>query len=159
VASGSESPVRSRGRSALTIGAVARGAGVHIETLRYYERRGLLSRPARSVANYRVYDAEAVRRVRLIKRAQQLGFTLAEIEELLSLRAAPKARCADVRDRASAKIRDIEARIAALEAMKTALRKLVRECAGSGPVSRCPILDSLDAENGGRTATERRSRR
>jgi MerR family copper efflux transcriptional regulator len=84
--------------------------------------------------------------VRFIKRAQELGFSLKEIQELLSLRAAPKTRCADVRRRAVAKIDDIDERIRALRAMKKALTKLVAECAGRAPVSDCPILESLDAE-------------
>jgi MerR family mercuric resistance operon transcriptional regulator len=77
-----------------TIGVVAKQANVHVETLRYYERRGLVTRPPRSVANYRLYPADAVRRLRFIKHAQALGFSLKEIKELLSLRAAPRARCA-----------------------------------------------------------------
>src|SRR2546422_10160215 len=99
----------------LTIGDVAKQADVHSETLRYYERRGLVARPPRSVSNYRLYPEDTVRRVRFIKHAQDLGFSLKEIKELLSLRAAPKARCADVRVRALTKINDIEERIRALQ--------------------------------------------
>jgi MerR family copper efflux transcriptional regulator len=131
----------------LTIGGVAEQANVHIETLRYYERRGLVARPLRSLSHYRLYPQDAVRRVRFIKHAQELGFTLKEIKELLSLRAAPKTRCADVRERAEAKMKDIEEKIRALQAMKKALAKLVAECAGRGPVTDCPILDALDAED------------
>ena len=131
----------------LTIGDVAKRADVNIETLRYYERRGLVARPPRSMSNYRLYPEDAVRRVRFIKRAQELGFSLKEIQELLSLRAAPKARCADVRGRALAKIDDIEERMRVLRAMKKALTKLVAECAGRAPVSECPILESFDAED------------
>jgi len=131
----------------LTIGDVAKRAAVHIETVRYYERRALVARPPRSVSNYRLYPEEVVRRVRFIKRAQELGFSLKEIQELLSLRAAPKARCADVRGRAVAKIDDIDERIRVLRAMKKVLTKLVAECAGRAPVSDCPILESLDAED------------
>jgi MerR family transcriptional regulator, copper efflux regulator len=89
-----------------TIGNVAKRAQVRVETLRYYERRGLMARPARSASNYRLYPADAAGRVRFIKRAQQLGFSLTEIRELLSLRAARRSRCADVRARATAKIAD-----------------------------------------------------
>lgn len=131
----------------LTIGDVAKRAAVNIETVRYYERRDLLSRPPRSMANYRLYPENAVRRVRFIKRAQELGFSLKEIQELLSLRAAPKARCADVRGRALAKIDDIDERMRVLRAMKKALTKLVAECAGHAPVSDCPILESFDVED------------
>jgi len=129
-----------------TIGDVAKQAEVHTETLRYYERRGLLARPLRSMANYRLYPEDTVRRLRFIKHAQALGFSLQEIKELLSLRATPKAQCADVRKRAEAKIRDIEAKIRSLQAMKKSLAKLVVECSGRGPVTDCPILESLDAE-------------
>jgi len=132
----------------LTIGDVAKLADVHIETLRYYERRGLVARPPRSMSNYRLYSEDTVRRVRFIKRAQELGFSLKEIQELLSLRTTPKARCADVRERASAKMNDIEARIRVLQAMKKALAKLVSECAGRAPISDCPILESLDTGDG-----------
>lgn len=129
----------------LTIGDVAKQADVHVETLRYYERRGLMTRPPRSMSNYRLYPEDAVRRLRFIKHAQTLGFSLKEIKELLSLRAAPKARCADVRQRAEAKMEDIEEKIRALQAMKQALTKLVAECAGRGPITDCPILDALNA--------------
>ncbi|MGH7966196.1 MAG: MerR family transcriptional regulator, partial [Candidatus Binatia bacterium] len=130
----------------LTIGDVAKQANVHSETLRYYERRGLLARPLRSMSNYRLYPDDTVRRLRFIKHAQALGFSLKEIKELLSLRAAPKAQCADVRKRAEAKITDIEEKIRALQAMRKALSKLVAECSGRGPITDCPILESLDAE-------------
>ncbi|MFQ5666893.1 MAG: MerR family DNA-binding protein [Candidatus Binatia bacterium] len=130
----------------LTIGEVAAQGDVRIETLRYYERRGLLNKPPRSVANYRLYPADAVRRVRFIKRAQELGFSLREIKELLSLRAAPRSRCEDVRKRATAKIDDIEQKIRSLRAMKHALSKLVAQCAGAVPISNCPILEALDAD-------------
>jgi MerR family mercuric resistance operon transcriptional regulator len=133
----------------LSIGEVAKRAAVHVETLRYYERRGLVARPPRSGSNYRRYPQEAVRRIRFVKRAQDLGFSLKEIEELLSLRAAPKARCADVRGRAEAKIADIEVKILTLRRMKKALATLVAECEGQRPVSECPILESLGAEEMG----------
>ncbi|HXH13540.1 MAG TPA: heavy metal-responsive transcriptional regulator [Alphaproteobacteria bacterium] len=129
----------------LTIGDVAKRAKVHIETLRYYERQGLVPRPRRSVSNYRVYAEDTVRRVRFIKSAQELGFSLKEIRELLSLRAAPKTQCWEVRERAEAKIEAIEAKIASLQAMKQALAKLVAECSGEGPVTECPILESIEA--------------
>lgn len=130
----------------VTIGQLAKKAQIHVETVRYYERRGLVTEPPRSMANYRLYPEETVRRLRFIKHAQALGFSLKEIKELLSLRAAPRARCADVRERAEAKIKDIEDKIAALQAMKKALAKLVAECSGHGPITDCPILESLDAE-------------
>jgi MerR family mercuric resistance operon transcriptional regulator len=130
----------------LSIGEVARRAAVHVETLRYYERRGLVARPARGRSNYRRYPPETVRRIRFVKRAQELGFSLKEIKELLSLKAAPQARCEDVRERAVAKMCDIETRIRSLRRMKRALTKLVAECEGQRPVSDCPILESLNTE-------------
>ena len=128
----------------LTRGQVAQQANVHAETLRYYERRGLVSVPLRSVSNYRLYPKDTVRHVRFIKRAQDLGFSLGEIKELLSLRTSPKARSADVRAQAAAKITAIEEKIRALKAMKKTLSKLVTECSGRGPVAECPILGALD---------------
>jgi MerR family mercuric resistance operon transcriptional regulator len=132
----------------LTTGDVAKQANVHIETLRYYERRGLLPIPRRSVSNYRLYSADTVRQVRFIKRAQDLGFSLKEILELLSLRAEPKTSCEDVRECAEAKIIHIEAKIRSLQAMKRALAKLVTECSGSGSITECPILEAFDSGKG-----------
>ena len=130
----------------LKVGEVAQRAGVNLQTVHYYERRGLLPKPPRTDSNYRAYPADAVLRVRFIKRAQDLGFTLKEIQELLSLRAAPRARCGDVCERAEAKVRDIDEKVRTLQAMRTALTKLVGECSGSGPVTKCPILEALDSE-------------
>ena len=130
----------------LTRGEVAQQAKVHVETLRYYERRGLVSIPLRSVSNYRLYPEDTVRRVRFIKRAQDLGLSLKEIKELLALRAAPRAQCGAVRERTVAKLNDIEEKIRTLQAMKKALSKLVAECSGRGPITECPILEALDAE-------------
>lgn len=127
----------------LTIGDVAKQADVHIETLRYYERRGLVASPSRSTSNYRLYSQDTVRRVRFIKGAQELGFSLKEILDLLSLRAEPKTSCEDIRERAQAKIKEIEEKIRSLQAMKQALAKLITECSGSGPVTECPILESF----------------
>lgn len=131
----------------MRIGAVATLARVNIQTVRYYERRGLLPKPSRTDSNYRLYSEESVRRVRFIKRAQELGFTLEEIKELLSLRAAPRTRCADVRTRATAKLQDIDDKVRTLRAMRKALTKLIGECSGQGPVTECPILEALDAKD------------
>jgi MerR family mercuric resistance operon transcriptional regulator len=91
---------------ALTIGKVAKAANVHVETLRYYERRGLVAKPPRSLSLYRRYPENTVRRVRFVRHAQALGFSLREIRELLSFRVAPNARCADVKRRADIKLRE-----------------------------------------------------
>ena len=127
-----------------TIGALARNAGVNIETVRYYERRGLLLKPPRTPSGYRVFSEEAVRRLRFIRRAQQLGFSLKEVKELLGLQINPRTTCADVKRRSEAKIADIEAKARDLEAMRKALVKLVATCSGHGPATQCPILESLD---------------
>jgi MerR family copper efflux transcriptional regulator len=128
----------------LTIGEAAKQAHVRIETLRYYERTGLVAPPPRNGVNYRLYPAETVRRVQFIKRAQELGFSLKEITELLALRATPETPCADIRTRAFDKITAIEAKIRALCAMKHALVQLVATCSGEGEITDCPILASLD---------------
>jgi MerR family mercuric resistance operon transcriptional regulator len=130
----------------LTIGEVAAQAKVHSETLRYYERRGLVARPPRSASNYRRYPQDSVRRVRFIKRAQQLGFSLKEIKELLSLQATTEAECGEIRVRAEAKIKGIGEKIDALMAMKSALSTLVAECSGQGPLTECQILESLETK-------------
>lgn len=128
----------------LTIGRLANQAGVNLETVRYYERRGLLARPPRSASGYRLFPEEATGRLRFIRRAQELGFSLAEIRELLSLRVSRTAKRTDVRRRAEAKIADIDAKIRSLDSMKRALHKLTTACAGCGPIAECPILESLD---------------
>jgi MerR family mercuric resistance operon transcriptional regulator len=133
----------------MTRGELARRCGVNFETIRYYEQRGLLARPRRSTSNYRLYSDEAVRRIRFIRQAQTLGFTLKEIRELLSLRARPGARCADVRARAEAKMKDIDAKVRTLRSMRKSLARLIADCSGRGPVTVCSILGNLDAPEGG----------
>jgi len=130
----------------LSIGKLAEQAQVNVQTIRYYERRGLLRDPERTASNYRVYGGDTLRRVRFIRRAQELGFTLSEIKELLELRASPRSCCADVRERSEAKIRDIDEKVRTLQAMRKALARLVRACSGRGPVTECPILESLEDE-------------
>ena len=128
---------------ALTSGQLAKKAGVGVETLRFYEREGLLAKPARSGSNYRQYPAEAVERVQFIRRAQLLGFQLKDIKELLALRDDPDAGSRDVRDKAVAKLADIDQRIKDLEAMRTELTRLVAACDGSGPAAHCPIITAI----------------
>jgi Hg(II)-responsive transcriptional regulator len=132
----------------LTIGGVARRAGVGVETVRFYERRGLLRRPARPGAGFRTYPEEAVGRLQFIRQAQALGFTLKEIADLLALRVAPGTDCAAVRGRAAAKLADVERRLAELERIRGALAKLVAACPGSGAVTTCTILESLAEPRG-----------
>jgi Hg(II)-responsive transcriptional regulator len=129
----------------LRTGEVAARAGVNVQTLRYYERRGLLHEPERRRSGYREYPAETVRVIRFIKRAQELGFTLTEVEDLLRLREDEGASCAEVQTAAEMKIGDIEQKIQSLRAMRRALRALVRSCATGDLLAReCPILEALD---------------
>ena len=130
--------------SALTIGQLAKHADVGVETVRFYERKGLLAEPNRKPSGYRQYDAGVVDRLQFIKRAKELGFTLNEIKELLSLRVDPTTTCADVKNRAESKIDDIKAKIRTLQRMKKALVKVTKECSGRGGTSECPILEALD---------------
>jgi MerR family mercuric resistance operon transcriptional regulator len=133
---------------ALTIGKVAKAAGVGVETIRFYEREGLLPEPPRRPSGYRAYDGEAVRRIRFIAGAKRLGFALREIAELLDLRVAGGRSCAVVRARALAKLQEMEQRIAALLRMKRALARLAAACEGEGPTAACPILEALEEEPG-----------
>ncbi len=131
----------------LTRGELAKRGRVNIETIRYYERRGLLPNPPRSASGYRLFSAEDARKVRFIKRAQELGFSLDEIGELLALRVSSKSTQGEVRKLAEAKIADIEEKIKSLRSMKNALERLTAACGGGGrAVSDCPILESLGAK-------------
>ena len=132
--------------SNLTIGKVAKQAGVGIETLRFYERKGLIQEPARLDSGYRQYEPDMPKRIRFIKRAQDLGFTLKEVKELLGLRINPKAPCITVKGRAEAKIEEIELKVRDLNRMKRSLKKLAAVCSGKGSTSACPILDSFEDE-------------
>ena len=130
----------------LTIGKVARGAGLAIDTVRYYEREGLLKIPARTPSGYRQYSADAVARLRFIRQAKLLGLSLREIKELLSLRVSASKSCGEVKARAERKITDVDRRITQLKRVRQALFKLAAECSGRGPTSECPILEALEHE-------------
>lgn len=130
----------------LSIGQVARQGGVGIETVRFYERQGLLEKPPRKESGYRQYPPEAVSRLHFIKKAKEVGFSLKEIKELLLLRLDETATCQDVRSRAEAKILDIEQKLQALTRMKQALTDLTKACSGRGSVSECPILQSFEKQ-------------
>ena len=127
-----------------SIGEVARRGGVGVETLRYYERRGLIEEPPRKPSGYRHYPPQVVPRLRFIRRAKDLGFSLVEIAELLALRSDSTAPCDDVRRQIEGKISDVDRRIADLRDMKRALVELEKECEGSDPAGECPILDLLE---------------
>lgn len=134
--------------NSFTIGKLAREAGINLETVRYYERRGLLAKPPRTPSGYRLFPMDAALRLRFIKRAQDLGFSLAEIRELLALRFSKGTSSAEVRRRAEAKITEIERKIRDLESMRKSLRKLTSACAGCGPISECAIIERLEGEDG-----------
>ena len=133
-------------RKPLTIGRLAREVGINSETVRFYELQGLLPRPPRSASGYRLFPADAKRRLKFIKRTQELGFSLSEIRDLLALRVSRRTTSAEIRKRTEAKISDIEGKIKSLDSMPKSLLKLVRSCGGCTPVSECPILESLDRE-------------
>jgi Hg(II)-responsive transcriptional regulator len=123
---------------------VADRAGVNVQTLRYYERRGLLPEPERSGSGYRSYDAQAVRTVRFIKGAQQLGFSLEEVDSLLALATGGPRNCDAAKALAAEKIGDLEAKIARLSAMRDSLRSLVSTCDRSPAKRDCPLLDAIE---------------
>ncbi len=128
----------------MTIGKIAKLADVGIETIRFYEREQLIAVPSRSASGYRQYPTETVKRLRFIKRAKELGFSLKEIKELLSLQIEPNTTCKDIRKRAELKIENIQEKIQTLKKMDKSLRKLTEACKSRGPVTECPILEALE---------------
>lgn len=134
--------------STITIGRLAKQAGMGVETLRYYERRGLIAPRKRTEAGYRLYDPDAVRRLRFIRRAQTLGFTLEEIGDLLAFSDDPNASAGNVKAMTQAKIDDIDRRIRDLERMKRALAGLAEGCPGHrASTVECPILAALNRDD------------
>lgn len=131
----------------LTIGKIARFAEVGVETIRFYEREGLIIEPPRRDSGYRQYPKETVFRIRFIRRAKQLGFSLREIKELLSLRINPRTSCEEVREHTKGKIAEIEEKMHTLQRMKKALMNLTEACSGRGPVRECPILEALEGQD------------
>jgi len=130
-----------------TTGRLAKAADVNVETLRYYEQRGLLPEPPRRDSGYRMYPIESIERLRFIKGAQELGFTLEEIKQLLTLRVSETADKGVVRRHAQQKVKQIEGKIRALQEMHDALQHLIHECSGEGPTSDCPILEAMATYN------------
>jgi MerR family mercuric resistance operon transcriptional regulator len=133
----------------MQIGDVAALAGVPAATVRYYERRGLLAAPPRTRAGYRQYGPETARRLRFIKHAQALGFSLDEVQELLDLRVQDPSACHHVETTAREKIRGIKQRIAELQRMQRALEGLVRSCRARRPTDECPVLRALSEADDG----------
>jgi DNA-binding transcriptional MerR regulator len=133
----------------LTIGKIASLARVSPDTLRYYERERLIEPAAKSAAGYRLYERDALRRIRFIKEAQQCGFSLSEIRALLTLRGSDAACCRDVRRVALEKKLQLEAQIKAMKVMSKALTNLINECSADGrSLDECPILGALERANG-----------
>lgn len=130
--------------SHLPIGIVAKRAAVGIDTVRYYERKGLLPAPRRRASGYRDYDAIAVDRLRFIRRAKELGFTLTEIRELLTLSTDHERGARGVKQRAQARLATMDQRIRELQRMRRGLKQLLDECPGRGDPTACPILSALN---------------
>ena len=130
--------------NALSIGQVAKQAGVGIETLRFYERKGLIKEPPRKASGYRQYPTETVQQVLFIKNAKELGFTLKEIQELLTLSKSPKAKAKHVKQQAQKKLDAIKEKIDVLKHMQRSLNKLIHQCEGGNlPLDECPILNAI----------------
>ncbi|HEX5484503.1 Hg(II)-responsive transcriptional regulator [Limnobacter sp.] len=125
----------------LTIGGLARAAGVNIETIRYYQRVGMLAKPDKPVQGARRYSENDLKRIHFIKRAQALGFTLSEVADLLALSGA--SACRETRAVAQIKLQSIEARIRDLQKMQTTLLQLVTRCNESDDSTGCPIIEAL----------------
>jgi Cu(I)-responsive transcriptional regulator len=130
----------------MTISQVAERAGIGLETVRFYEKQGLVPEPPRTRSGYRQFPDDTVARLRFIQRAKVLGFSLREIQELIELRLDPSARSSDVKARAQAKIREIDGKIRDLKRMRTKLGELERACDGHVSTEDCPIIHALDHE-------------
>lgn len=128
----------------LSIGEVARQAEVGVETVRFYEREGLLQEPQRRASGYRQYSQEVVKRIGFIKRAKALGFSLKEIRELLLLRVDAQTSCDEVKQRTETKIAEVERKLVELQRMRQALLQVHSFCVEQGPTGRCPMLEALD---------------
>jgi DNA-binding transcriptional MerR regulator len=129
----------------MTIGKAAGQAGCGVETVRFYERRGLIDQPPRPAnGGFRIYPGPTIERIRFIRQAQELGFSLAEIAGLLALRADPSADCADVRHHARAKLDEVDRKIAGLEHLRSALARIIAACPGQGALRTCTIMDALN---------------
>src|SRR5687768_11782319 len=130
--------------TSMTIGRLAKAAGVNIDTIRYYERNGLIPEPVRRASGYREYETADVRRLRFIVRAKDLGFTLAEIAELMSLSAGRDV--GGVKRRAEKRLEQVEGKIKELQRVRRGLKTLIDACPGHGDLERCPIVAALSGE-------------
>ncbi len=136
----------------LTIGRLAKAAEVNVETIRYYQRVGLIVEPTKPLEGFRVYSSEVINRIRFIKRAQKLGFSLQDIAHLLEL---GEGHCNDVREQAEVKLKQIEVQIKDLQSIRKTLKNLISECNTGGESERCPIVQSL-TENSANPSTKKR---
>ena len=134
--------------STLKIGALAAAGDVGVETVRFYERKGLLPEPPRAPSGYRQYPTDAVERLRFIRRAQTLGFSLGEIADLLALRVDEDGACERVEARAREKLANVADKMEELRRIGTALERLVSACQAREPTNDCPILEELEERDG-----------
>lgn len=130
----------------LNIGQVARQTGVTVETVRFYEKQGLINAPQRTVSGYRQYPQDTVKRVRFIQNAKDLGFTLKDISELLTLRQESGTSCADIKLRTTQKIDEVDQKIRDLKRIREALGRMILKCNDQEALSQCPILEELDED-------------
>lgn len=128
----------------MTIGEFASRAGVNVQTVRYYERRRILPEPERTASGYRQYGGDALARIRFIRRAQELGFSLHEIEELLDLRVKDPSSCSAVAAKTRTKLENVRRKIQELKRMQQVLEKLATSCAARQPTDECPIMEALE---------------
>lgn len=135
------------GITTFKIGEVATRAKVNKETVRYYEKRELIPKPDRRYSGYRIFTQRHIDQIKFIKRAQELGFTLSEIKELLELRMDEDITCSEIRTEAQDKYQDVVEKIKDLKRIKETLVELIDSCSGSGPKGDCPILGALEGEN------------
>ena len=145
---------------AMTISKIAKEAGVGVETVRFYEKKGLVDQPSKPASGgFRHYPAETGERIRFIRQAQELGFSLCEIQELLSLKADPATDCSNVRERAQVKRDEIVRKIAVMKGIQSALEKLIAACPGRGALRVCSIMDAIDAPETNRKKLKKRGRK
>ncbi|WP_010583789.1 MerR family transcriptional regulator [Schlesneria paludicola] len=135
----------------LSIGELAKRGGVGVETVRFYERQGLLEEPERKSSGYRQYDAQTVQVLRFIRRAKELGFTLKEIKSLLEIRTDVSTPRTEVRQQARKKVAEIDEKIADLQRMREGLQSLINQCHGDGSIVGCPILNALQGSDSTQT--------
>ena len=133
-------------RRSFTIGVLARSTGTRVETIRYYERRGLILPTGRTPSGYRLYDEDSLKRLLFIRHAKELGFTLEEIKELLRLRVDSATACEKVRERTEAKLQMVEKKIESLLSIRRILKELLRACESRSATDDCPILRAMEDE-------------